>query len=72
MTIPSSRFRIFRVSMIVLYALIGILVIFIVPTDALPLFNRIGLGCSLILYSSYRLWRYARHSQGNVDEETSS
>lgn len=69
MTQPSSPIRFFRFLMIAMYAVSGILVIFLAPSDVLPLFNRLGLGCSLVLYSIFRLWKFYAHTPDDSAEE---
>ncbi len=51
----------FNLSMILLYACAGLLLIFVwPPAEVLPEFNRIGLGIVLLIYAVYRSFKIYR------------
>ncbi len=61
----------FSLFMILLYAVAGIILIFVwPPQDMLPDLNRIGLGIVLLGYSVYRVFRLQKKEKGKRNAVT--
>jgi hypothetical protein len=59
----------FNLAMVLIYAVAGILLLFVVKFDSIPKTNITVIGCVLLLYSAYRGYKVFKEKKA-ADENT--